>query len=77
MRDKITKEELKKELYEIIEESQNKAHKQYDNVKQDIKEKRKKADEYVQENPEKSMLTGLGIGVIIGFISSWFFSKRK
>jgi len=77
MKDSLTKENLKKEVGKLIEEAQTKVKDQYKNTKENVSEKREKADKYIKENPEKSILAGAGIGFIAGVIISWLFSRRN
>ena len=77
MNDKITREDLKKELSRIIGESKNKIRDRYEQAREVTKEKREKVDKYVKENPEKSVLTGAGVGFLIGILIAFIFSRKK
>lgn len=77
MRDRITKEDLKREVGRLVDEAQTKVKDQYENVKESAKQAREKTDEYIKDNPEKSVLAGAGLGFVLGIVVAWLFSRKK
>ncbi len=77
------KEDLKRDLSHLIEDSlekaQNQGQKSYQEAKEQLREKyrvakdqatqkRAEFDQYVKDNPEKSLLTAIGVGALVGML---------
>lgn len=61
-------ESLRSDLQNLKDEILEKSGESINDAKERIMEKRKKMQEYVQANPEKSVLIALGVGVLIGMM---------
>jgi ElaB/YqjD/DUF883 family membrane-anchored ribosome-binding protein len=60
--------------YESIKE---KASETYDLAKAKAAESRERADQYVRENPEKSLLIAAGIGAMTALIAVWLAKRNR
>ena len=62
-------EDLKSEAGGVVEEYSGTAEQVWDETKERVRTFKEDADEYVRENPTKTVLTALGIGFVLGLIT--------
>jgi ElaB/YqjD/DUF883 family membrane-anchored ribosome-binding protein len=62
-------EDLKSEAGGVVEEYRGKAEQVWDDTKERVRTFKEDADEYVRENPTKTVLTALAIGFVFGLIA--------
>ena len=66
-----TVEDLKSGPGRVVEESRGTAEQVWDDTKERVRTFKEDADEYVRENPTKTVLTALAIGFVLGLITFW------
>lgn len=64
-----TAEDLKSGPGGMVEESRGTAEQVWDDTKERVRTFKEDADEYVRENPTKTVLTALAIGFVLGLIT--------
>jgi ElaB/YqjD/DUF883 family membrane-anchored ribosome-binding protein len=62
-------ENLKSEAGGVVEEYSGTAEQVWDDTKERVRTFKEDADEYVRENPTKTVLTALAIGFVLGLIA--------
>jgi ElaB/YqjD/DUF883 family membrane-anchored ribosome-binding protein len=62
-------EDLKSEAGGVVEEFSGTAEQVWDDTKERVRTFKEDADEYVRENPTKTVLTALAIGFVLGLIT--------
>jgi ElaB/YqjD/DUF883 family membrane-anchored ribosome-binding protein len=62
-------EDLKSEAGGVVEEYSGTAEQVWDDTKERVRTFKEDADEYVRENPTKTVLTALAIGFVLGLIT--------
>jgi ElaB/YqjD/DUF883 family membrane-anchored ribosome-binding protein len=62
-------EDLKSEVGGVVEEYSGTAEQVWDETKERVRTFKEDADEYVRENPTKTVLTALAIGFVLGLIT--------
>ena len=62
-------EDLKSEAGGVVEEFGGTAEQVWDDTKERVRTFKEDADEYVRENPTKTVLTALAIGFVLGLIT--------
>ena len=61
--------DLKSEAGGVVEEFRGTAEQVWDETKERVRTFKEDADEYVRENPTKTVLTALAIGFVLGLIT--------
>jgi ElaB/YqjD/DUF883 family membrane-anchored ribosome-binding protein len=61
--------DLKSDAGEVVEEYRAAAEQVWDDTKERVRTFKEDADEYVRENPTKTVLTALAIGFVFGLVS--------
>jgi ElaB/YqjD/DUF883 family membrane-anchored ribosome-binding protein len=61
--------DLKSEAGGVVEEYRDTAEQIWDDTKERVRTFKEDADEYVRENPTKTVLTALAIGFVLGLIT--------
>jgi ElaB/YqjD/DUF883 family membrane-anchored ribosome-binding protein len=61
--------DLKSEAGGVVEEYRGTAEQVWDDTKERVRTFKEDADEYVRENPTKTVLTALAIGFVLGLIT--------
>ncbi len=61
--------DLKSEAGGVVEEFSGMAEQAWDDTKKRVRTFKEDADEYVRENPTKTVLTALAIGFVLGLIT--------
>jgi ElaB/YqjD/DUF883 family membrane-anchored ribosome-binding protein len=61
--------DLKSEAGGVVEEYRDTAGQIWDDTKERVRTFKEDADEYVRENPTKTILTALAIGFVLGLIT--------
>ena len=61
--------DLKSEAGGVVEEYRHTAEQVWDDTKERVRTFKEDADEYVRENPTKTVLTALAIGFVLGLIT--------
>ena len=61
--------DLKSEPGGVVEEYRHTAEQVWDDTKERVRTFKEDADEYVRENPTKTVLTALAIGFVLGLIT--------
>ena len=61
--------DLKSEAGGVVEEYSGTAEQVWDDTKERVRTFKEDADEYVRENPTKTVLTALAIGFVLGLIT--------
>jgi ElaB/YqjD/DUF883 family membrane-anchored ribosome-binding protein len=62
-------EDLKSEADGVVEEYRGTAEQVWDDTKERVRTFKEDADEYVRENPTKTVLTALAIGFVLGLMT--------
>jgi ElaB/YqjD/DUF883 family membrane-anchored ribosome-binding protein len=62
-------EDLKSEARGVVEEYRGAAEQVWDDTKERVRTFKEDADEYVRENPTKTVLAALAIGFVLGLIA--------
>ena len=62
-------EDLKSEAGGVVEEFSGTAEQVWDDTKERVRTFKEDAEEYVRENPTKTVLTALSIGFVLGLIT--------
>lgn len=60
-----------------MQENIDAAQEKYAELKKTAAEKRKAAEKYIREHPQKAMLMAAGAGMIIGLIAGCAASRKK